>query len=81
MATRTISMFEDRRLTLNTVVLNALRHGPMSRPEIEACAAEAGFAPAGVPRVLWQLRKTGQVVHTQRAGRHRQSRYEVANAN
>lgn len=62
-------------MTLNSAVLDALQAGPLSRPEIECAVIAAGFAPAGVPRVLWQLKKAGSIVHTQRGGRYRRSLY------
>lgn len=62
-------------MTLNAAILTILARGPLSRPELECCAIELGYAPAGVPRALWELKKAGRVRHTQRGGRYRRSLY------
>lgn len=62
-------------MTLADVLLEALTRRTLGRPALEEAAIVAGFAPAGVPKALWQLKKAGKVAHVRRASRHRRSLY------
>lgn len=64
-------------MTLAHTILTALTAGPKGRPELECIAIAANFAPAGVPRALWELKRAGLIVHVQRAGRYQKSLYRV----
>lgn len=67
-------------MTIRTAILEALERGPQSRPQIEAHMIAVGYAPAGVPRALIQLKQAGAIQHVQRGGRYRQSLYRRNNA-
>lgn len=61
-----------------SIILNLLRErGPLSRTQIEAHVAAAGYAPAGVNVVLWQLKRAGRVRHMRRACRRQSSLYAL----
>mgnify|MGYP001568648999 CR=1 FL=1 len=67
-------------MTIHTAVLDALRDGPQSRPQIERRLIEVGYAPGGVSPVLAQLKRAGLVRHLRRGGRHVTSLYALEEA-
>lgn len=64
-------------MSIRTAVLEALKRGPQSRPQIEAYLIAVGYAPSGAPRALIELKQAGAIRHVQRGGRYCQSLYAL----